>query len=119
LTKIALEREGFLADEEVVAVPANGEVTVEIELKPEGPPPAGVLLGFVRGEDGIPVSAAIRVVELQLSARADRRGRFRLEVPPGKYAVTIEAPGFEVQTKAVTVGPGEQTIFNLDLQRHR
>jgi hypothetical protein len=119
LTRIAVAREGFTAAEEVVSIPRHGDVEIEILLHPDGPAPVGVLLGFVRGEDGIPVGAAITVRELKLSTRADRKGHFRLEVPPGRYELTIVAPNFERQTKVVVVGPGEQNIFNLDLQRHR
>jgi hypothetical protein len=119
LTHIAVTREGFTAADEVVSVPRRGEVDIEILLQPEGPVPVGVLQGFVRGEDGIPVGAVITVRELELTTRADRKGRFRLEVPSGRYELTIEAPNFEPQTKSVVVGPGEQNIFNLDLQRHR
>jgi hypothetical protein len=119
LTRLALSKDGFAPAEEVVAVPRRGDVDVEVELQPQGPPPVGVVLGFVRSEDGTPVGAALKLPELGITARADRKGRFRLEVPPGRYALTIEAPNFVTQTKSVVVGPGEQTIFNLDLQRHR
>jgi hypothetical protein len=119
LTRIAVTRDGFVAGEEVVAFPKHGDVEIEILLHPAGPAPVGVLLGFVRGDDGVPVGATITVRELKRSVRADRKGRFRLEVPPGRYVLTIEAPSFEPQTRTVLVGSGEQNIFNLDLQRHR
>jgi hypothetical protein len=119
LTRLAVTRDGFVAAEEVVSIPRRGDVDIEILLHPDGPAPVGVLRGFVRGEEGIPVAATITVRELKLSTRADRKGHFRLEIPPGRYQLTIEAPNFVRQTKAVVVGPGEQNIFNLDLQRHR
>ena len=119
LTRLVLTRDGFVAAAEVVSIPRRGDVDVEILLHPDGPAPVGILIGFVRGEEGIPVAATIAVRELKLSTRADRRGHFRLEIPPGRYELTIVAPNFERQTKAVVVGPGEQNIFNLDLQRHR
>ena len=73
-------------------------------------PRAAALIGQVRTEDGVPVEAQVRVLELGLAARADKVGRFRFDVPPGRYTLTIEATGFVSQRKA---------IFNVNLQRQR
>jgi hypothetical protein len=63
------------------------------------------------------VAARVSVPELELVTQADARGRFRLEVPAGRYTVVIEAPGLAPQRKTITVGAGEHDIYNLDLQR--
>ena len=65
------------------------------------------------------MEAQVRVLELGLAARADKVGRFRFDVPPGRYTLTIEATGFVSQRKAVPVGAAEQNIFNVNLQRQR
>jgi hypothetical protein len=63
--------------------------------------------------------ASVKIVERGLSVVADGRGQFRFELPPGRYTLVIEAPGFVSQRKAVRAAPGEQNIYNVDLQRER
>jgi len=48
-------------------------------------------------------------------ANAPRRGVFELRVAPGRYTLRFEAPGLVRQTKVVTVTPGEQALFFVDL----
>jgi hypothetical protein len=119
LAQLRFSREGFEETAEVVSVPAQGEVVLDIRLRPSAAARSAALIGQVRKEDGAPVEAEVRVLELGLSARADRTGRFRFDIPPGRYTLTIEAPGFVSQRKAAPVGAGEQNIFNVDLQRRR
>jgi hypothetical protein len=77
------------------------------------------LIGLVRDDNGTPVAARVEIVERGLTAVADERGHFRFELPPGHYTVLIEAPGFVSQRKVLRAAPGEQNIYNLDLQRER
>jgi hypothetical protein len=115
--RLRLEAEGFRPGEEVVLVAPAGETTVELRL--ERPAAPAVLTGLVRGDDGRPVAATISVVELSLRARADARGSFSLSLPPGKYTLRIEAPGFSPQRKRVDLTAGEQSIHDVDLHRER
>jgi hypothetical protein len=71
----------------------------------------------VRGENGAPVPARVRVIELGLTSQADEGGHFRFDVPPGHYTLVIEAPGFVVQRKSVEAAAGEHNIYDVDLQR--
>jgi hypothetical protein len=103
--------------EEIISVPAGGESTVDVTLRRvAGPRPAAVT-GLVRGENGAPVAARVRVIELGLTSEADVGGHFRFEVPPGHYTLVIEAPGFVVQRKSVEAAAGEHNIYDVDLQR--
>ena len=88
-------------------------------LRPAQAPAPAVLTGIVRGDDGAPVPARVRLLEPGLSVDADAKGRFRFEVPAGRYTLTIEAPGFITQRKSVRAGAGEQNIYNVDLQAER
>ncbi len=119
LAELRFSRDGFEEQVEVVAVPSEGEVVLEIRMRALAAPRAAALIGQVRTEDGVPVEAQVRVLELGLAARADKVGRFRFDVPPGRYTLTIEATGFVSQRKAVPVGAAEQNIFNVNLQRQR
>jgi len=119
MTTVHLSGAGLLPDEEVLVIPADGEVSVEVSLRPVESARLAVITGLVRSEDGPAVAARVSVVELDLTSQADARGRFRLEVPAGRYTVVIEAPGLQTQRKTLTVAAGEHSIYNLDLQRER
>jgi hypothetical protein len=118
LATLRLSRDGFEPGEEVVSVPPEGEVSVEIRLRRVAAA-AGALVVLIRTEDGAPVRATVRVVELALSARADKQGRCRFDARPGTFTLTIEAPGFDTQRRTVVVGAAQESIFNVDLQRQR
>lgn len=83
LATLRLSRDGFEASEEVVSVPPEGEVSVQLRLRRAEVAASGALAVLVRAEDGAPVRATVRVVELALSARADKQGRCRFEARPG------------------------------------
>jgi hypothetical protein len=119
LVRVNLSRPDLVPSQEVVSVPPGGEVTVQITLRLAQAPAPAVLIGLVRGEDGRPVAAKVRLLEPSLEMEADERGRFRFEVPAGRYTLTIEAPGFVTQKKSVRAGAGEQNIYNVDLQAEK
>ena len=119
LIRVNLSRPDLVASQEVVSVPPGGEVSVQITLRLAQAPAPAVLIGLVRGEDGHPVPAKVRLLEPSLEVDADARGRFRFEVPAGRYTLTIEAPGFVTQKKSVRAGAGEQNIYNVDLQAEK
>jgi hypothetical protein len=115
--KLRFTKEGWEPAEEVVSVPAQGEVSLEVELREKGPPAPASVIGLVRAESGAPIAARVQVLEPRLEVRADGKGRFRVELPAGRYTIVIEAPGFVPQRKVVQAGAGEQSIYNIDLQR--
>lgn len=119
LVKVNLSRQDLVPGHEVVSLPPGGEVTVQISLRKAQAPAPAVLFGLVRGDDGAPVAAKVRLIEPGLTVDADARGQFRFEVPAGRYTLTIEAPGFVTQKKSVRAGAGEQNIYNVDLQAER
>jgi hypothetical protein len=119
LLRLHLAAPGRRPRDEVVAMPEAGEARLEVTLEREAGPVPAVLIGLVRDDLGAPVAAAVKILEGGLAAQADDQGHFRLELPPGRYTVIIEAPGFVTQRKVVRAIPGEQNIFNLNLQRER
>jgi hypothetical protein len=117
LLRLRAQKGGMVATEEVVSVEANAEARLALTMRPTiGPAPAA-LIAFVRDDTGQPVAAHVKVMERSLSADADERGQVRFDVPPGRYTVVIEAPGFAPQRKVVRTVPGEQSIYDIDLQR--
>jgi hypothetical protein len=73
------------------------EVTVEPETSPPGPAPAE--------------ATGDRIVTLRAEG-----GRFQLDVAPGRYRVTIAAPGFQSQKRTVDVEENGVTLLNVDLR---
>lgn len=98
-----------------------------MELADQVLPPAaaGELRGLALSFRGKPVAARIVVRPLppsegdasELSAGAD--GRFRIELPPGRYQVEVGAPGFVSQTRKVEIEADGVVILNLDLRAER
>ncbi len=80
---------------------------------------AGVLRGLVRDFEGRPVRAVVRVSPGGVRARAGEDGRFELELEPGSYTVSVEAPGFRSQSRRVVLSDGQVTIYNVDLRGGR
>jgi hypothetical protein len=119
LVRLRVDRAGLRPVEEVVSVPAEGEARLEVTLEIAGGPVPATLVGLVRDDDGAPIVAQVQIVERRLKLVADERGRFRVALPPGRYTVIIEAPGFVTQRKMLLAAPGEQNIYNLDLHKER
>jgi Carboxypeptidase regulatory-like domain len=119
LITLHLEGADLMPEEEVLSVPPEGEVSVDLLIRPLESARLAAIIGLVRSEEGAPLPARVSIPELELSTQADGNGRFRIEVPAGRYTLVIEAPGLIVQRKPVTVGAGEHSIHNVDLQRER
>jgi hypothetical protein len=84
---------------------------------PPPPPPApSAISGVVRAAGGDPVAARVAIPELGLEAPVDATGAFHFDVAPGSYTLTIDAPGFVPQHKPVSARPGEQRIYDVELQ---
>lgn len=115
---------GFQPLREVVAFPAHGDATAELYLAravaaAPAPPHSTAITGLVRADDGTPVTARVRLVELGLEQEADGQGGFHFDVAPGHYTLTIEADGYVSQRKQILAGSDEQQIYNVDLQAER
>jgi hypothetical protein len=101
--------------------------------EPEQPaapaPPRGQIRGLVRSLRGTAVAAQIGI-ESESAAAAEAAppekhdlraedGRFEIDVAPGKYRVTVVAPGYKTQTREVDVEENGVTVLNVDLRAER
>ena len=82
---------------------------------------AGGLTGIVTDPFGALVPSAIITVaspgQTTLTATSSAQGGFRFSrIAPGKYTLTVAAPGFRTEEKEVNVGPGQTLRINIDLQ---
>ena len=74
----------------------------------------GVITGVVQSSDGrnLPsVSVKARGTELQTETNLE--GRYRLELPPGKYVVVFSLKDFEEESYSVESVQGEEIYQNV------
>ncbi|MEW5741417.1 MAG: carboxypeptidase regulatory-like domain-containing protein [Myxococcota bacterium] len=110
---------GYEKGEEVVQVPPEATATVTLTLKATGVKAKATVKGLVVGSDGAVPKATVRVVELKKTVTVRGDGRFELEVPGGRYTLTIQAKGYVTQSKVVEVADGDQAIFHAELEKVR
>lgn len=80
--------------------------------------PAGQLEGIVRTQAGKPVEGAtITVTPGSAHVESGADGTFKLDLAPGKYKVTVKAPGLATQELDVTIDPNGVAIKELVLHR--
>lgn len=94
----------------------SGQVAGAAPAGDLGPP--GLLEGRIVGsEDGQPIEGArIYVSGTPLDIRSDAEGRFRVELPPGSYAISVIAADFATQTvDDIAVASEQPTIRDVEL----
>lgn len=110
---------GYEKGEEVVQVPPEATATLSFTLKATGVKVKATVKGLVVGADGSVPKATVRVVELKKTVAVGKDGRFELEVPGGRYTLTLQAKGYVTQSKVVEVADGDQAIFHAVLEKAR
>jgi hypothetical protein len=75
--------------------------------------------GLVRSFGGAPLTATIRIEPPGTDYKSSSDGRFAIDVQPGTFTVTIEAAGYEPQTRTVLVPEKGVIVFNADLRERR
>jgi hypothetical protein len=86
--------------------------------------PIGQIRGLVRSFRGVALDAEITIESAEAASDAPRTlraqdGRFEVDVAPGKYEVTISAPGYDTQRRRVEVELNGVTLLNADLRSAR
>ena len=86
--------------------------------------PSGQIRGLVRSFRGAGLDAEITIDVVDQPSGTPRTlraqdGRFEVDVAPGKYEVTITAPGYETQRRRVEVELNGVTLLNADLRSAR
>lgn len=118
--RIRAQKSGYSPAVTTVTVEADGTVRADIDLIPaKRGAKTGTLAGSVKTRSGSPLSATL-VVQVGKTRReldTDDAGRFRKDLPPGRYVVQVSAPGYVQQTKTLEVTAGELTVFNVLLSR--
>jgi len=95
-----------------IEVPETGAQRLDIELQAAL---RAQIRGLVRSLDGRSLRAHIRIEPLALVGDTDADGFFELDVPPGKYSVTVEAEGYRAQKRDVVLERDAVLVLNTDL----
>lgn len=84
-------------------------------------PPGGLLRGLTRSFDSEGLPARVRVLDARsrrvAEVKADAAGQFELSLPPGRYTVMIDMPGYGGQRHQVTIEDRGVTVLNADLRK--
>jgi hypothetical protein len=99
------------------SIQLRGGERLVVDVQLEAAPPSGQLQGLVRSLAGHGLRARIRIEPAGVELETDHSGTFLVDVAPGRYEVTIEAPGHEMQRRHVEVKPDGVVILNADLSR--
>ena len=113
---LTLTAAGYLKKEELVQVPPGGTAKVMVVLAPSSEPLKATLRGSIRSTTGKPVAAAVRITGSKTKVKVGADGRFEVQLEAGTWSLVISAPRHVTQTKSVTLAPGDQAIFQVDLQ---
>jgi outer membrane protein OmpA-like peptidoglycan-associated protein len=114
--RLAIQKEGYKPLEQDVTFTA-GQTTVlgELTLEPMAKP---ATFAFSTTAKKKPVAATLRLKgpKAQELTTSDSATPTRLEVPPGRYVVSVTAPGFLAQTREVQVAEGatQEVAFELE-----
>ena len=74
------------------------------------------LRGQIRSIKGEPLKAKLVIKPGNKTVETDEDGQFSIDLPSGKYRVTISAPGRKSQKKRVVIEENSVTIINVDLR---
>jgi hypothetical protein len=84
----------------------------------------GVLRGLIRSFASEPIKGAeVTVVEVKTGKatriESDVQGELEVELPPGRYRVTIRASGYRTHTRNMKIAANNVAILNVDLREQR
>lgn len=114
--KLAVRKEGYKPVEQEVVLVAGHTTTVELALQAE---PRPVTFALSIGSEKKPVAASLRFrgpTEARLDVPASAQGPVKLDLPSGRYAVDVIAPGYLAQTRAVQVTEGAKLELAFELE---
>lgn len=108
---------GFREASASAAVVAGGSAQLQLAIARELP--EGQIRGSVRGTDGKPLPARIRVDPIGAQVQPDADGNFELDVAPGEYTIVVSAPGHQTQERPALVEHNGVTVILIELSRAR
>lgn len=119
---VSVAKEGYETLLQSVNVTGNADEVVRFLLKKEGGKigsnTPGLFKGRILDESGKPVAGALIFPDAPFKTKeVPTTGAFSVKIPPGLYQVDVKAPGFLLQGKRVSVGPGETVVLDFNLRK--
>lgn len=110
---LRVEAAGFEPLERPVSIQAGAPFELDVTLT--ALPPPSQIRGLIRNLGGKGLAAKVRVEPIGVETATDADGAFKLDVPPGRYEVVIEAPGYAKQRRSVSVDAQGVVVLNAEL----
>ena len=119
---VSVGKTGYETLLQSVAVTGNADEVVRFLLKKEGGGVSSNTPGLFRGniydEEGKPVPGTLSFPDAPFKTKeVQTTGAFSIKIPPGLYQVDVKAPGYLLQGKRISVGPGEKVIYDFNLRK--
>ena len=119
---VSVSKQGYETLLQSVNVTGNADDVVRFLLKKEGGEVSsnapGVFRGRVLGEEGEAVAGTLVFPDSPFKTKeVATTGEFKVKMPPGLYQVDVKAPGYLLQGKRISVGPGETVIYDFNLRK--
>jgi hypothetical protein len=112
---LRVSAERLQAFSQSVRIEPGVEQVVDVRLA--AAQPSGQIRGLIRSFDGQGLKARIVIAPLGRALSTETDGTFLVEVPPGRYDVSVEAPSHGRQVRSVEVQDDGVVILNADLRR--
>ena len=103
------------AEAPVAEAPEPGASAEPTPVAPDAPL-SSQIRGIVRSFDGMPVRATVLVEPGGLRAESGDDGKFSLDAAPGRYTVTVMAPGYATKKQSCAVDAAGITVLNVELR---
>lgn len=111
---LVYSKSGFQGYSKSLSMPANGNVQINVGLKP-----LARLTGYVRDTSGAPIAGAtVKVNGTMRSAQTDSNGYYRIVyVPLGTRTITASRTGYVTKSASTTLYMGAESRLNFVLSR--
>lgn len=119
---VSVGKAGYETLLQSVNVTGNADEVVRFLLKKEGAGDSnnapGLFKGNIYDENGKPVAGLLSFPDAPFKTKeVQSPGSFSIKIPPGLYQVDVKAPGYLLQGKRISVGPGEKVIYDFNLRK--
>lgn len=119
---VSVAKTGYETLLQSVNVTGNADEVVRFLLKKEGAGAKsnapGQLKGRIVDEKGNAVAGLLVFPDAPFKTKeVQTSGAFNIKIPPGLYQVDVKAPGYLLQGKRISVGPGENVILDFNMRK--